>query len=328
MEDDLAGRPNSTLAHDLRGSRQMMAPGTAGGTLSAANAPERSAVAPEQISLPLSGDTRLFAVVGDPIGQVRSPLALTRRLAARGENAIVVPLHVVPRHLDVALAGLASIRNLGGVLVTVPHKAAALAHCAGVSERARFVGAVNVMRRGAGGWHGDNADGLGYAEGLAAHGFDIAGRSALLVGCGGAGSAVALELLERGAAQVALHDVDVDRRDDLARRLAARFPGRVRVGGRDPSGFDLVANVTPMGMRRDDPLPVDVDRLREEQFVACAITRPEASATIVEARRRGCRTMAGAGMFDGQAEFLADFLLSGQRTTQWGQSEAEESSPL
>lgn len=280
-----------------------------------------------RIGVPLSGDTRLFPVIGDPIGQVRSPFALTHRLAARGENAIVIPLHVAPPHLGTVLSGLASVGNLGGVLVTVPHKVAALAHCAGLTGRARFAGSVNVMRRAGDGWLGDNADGWGYAEGLAAEGFDVAGHSALLLGCGGAGSAVALELLERGAPVVALHDVDIRRRDDLAGRLESRFPGRVRIGGTDPSGFDLVANVTPMGMRAEDPLPVDVDKLRPEQFVACAITRPEVSATVVEARRRGCRTMAGAGMFDGQAEFLADFLLSGGREIAQRVSRAEVTSP-
>lgn len=281
----------------------------------------------ERVSVPLSGDTRLFAVVGDPVGQVRSPLALTRRLAARGENAIVAPLHVTPRDLAGALAGLALVANLGGLLVTVPHKAAAFALCAAVSGRARFVGSVNVMRKSRGGWYGDNADGRGYAEGLAAAGFAVSGRRALVLGCGGAGSAVALELLERGASMVALHDVDAGRRDGLAGRLAARFPGRVRVGGRDPSGFDLVANVTPMGMRTDDPLPVDVDKLEPEQFVACAITRPEVSATVVEARRRGCRTMTGAAMFDGQADFLADFLLSEGHEIRGQGAGAEISSP-
>lgn len=281
-----------------------------------------------RIAVPLSGDTRLFPVIGDPIGQVRSPFALTRRLAVRGENAIVIPLHVTPAHLGMVLDGLARVGNLGGVLVTVPHKVAALAHCAALTARARFAGSVNVMRRVGEGWLGDNADGWGYAEGLAAAGFDIAGRSALLLGCGGAGSAVALELLERGASKLALHDVDGHRRDDLARRLEARFPGRVRIGGIDPSGFDLIANVTPMGMKADDPLPVAVDKLLPEQFVACAITRPEVSATIVEARRRGCRTMAGAGMFDGQAEFLADFLLSGDREIAPRMLRAEVTSPL
>lgn len=264
----------------------------------------------EGAGIVLSGDTRLFPVIGDPVGQVRSPAALTRRLAARGENALVIPLHVAPRHLGSVVSALALAGNVGGALVTVPHKAAALALCGEASERARFTGAVNVLRRTAQGWRGDNTDGCGYAEGLSAAGFAIAGSSALLLGCGGAGSAIALELLERGASSVALHDVDAGRRDDLLARLHARFPGRVRLGGRNPSGFDLVANATPMGMAPGDPLPVEVDRLKPEQFVACAITRPEASPTIVEARRRGCRTMTGAGMFDGQADILADFLLS------------------
>lgn len=261
------------------------------------------------VGLPVSGDTRLFPVIGDPVGQTRSPAVLTARLVARGENAMVVPLHVRPRHLAEAIRALALMDNVGGLLVTVPHKVAALACCARASGRARFVGSVNVMRRTADGWLGDNTDGVGYAEGLAAHGFDVAGRSALLLGCGGAGSAIALELLERGAARLALHDIDRACRDDLLARLDARFPGKVARGGGDPTGFDLVANATPMGMKADDPLPFDVAGLEAGQFVACAITRPEASPVIVEARRRGCRTMTGAGMFDGQAEILADFLL-------------------
>lgn len=300
----------------------------AGATFSAGGvSPHHGTDGAERIGVALSGDTRLFPVIGDPIGQVRSPVALTRVLTDRGENALVAPLHVAPNDLRSVLFGLELIGNVGGVLVTVPHKASAFDCCARVSERARFVGSVNVMRKERSGWYGDNADGWGYAEGLAAEGFDVPGRSALVVGCGGAGSAVALELLERGASLLALHDVDARRRDDLARRLEMRFPGRVRIGGPDPDGFDLVANVTPMGMKAHDPLPVEVDKLRPEQFVACAITRPEASATIVEARRRGCRTMTGRGMFDGQAEFLADFLLSAERGAGGNGSRIEEPSP-
>ena len=333
-EERLADMQARILARHGRGGGRAMTRAAVAGEPPAAPLPGGAAVSgydggegAERVSVPLSGDTRLFAVVGDPVGQVRSPLALTRRLAARGENAIVAPLHVTPRDLAGALAGLALVANLGGLLVTVPHKAAAFALCAAVSGRARFVGSVNVMRKGRGGWYGDNADGWGYAEGLAAAGFAVSGCSALVLGCGGAGSAVALELLGRGGATGGLNDGDAGRRGGLAGRLAARFPGRVRVGGRDPSGFDLVANVTPMGMRTDDPLPVDVDKLEPEQFVACAITRPEVSATVVEARRRGCRTMTGAAMFDGQADFLADFLLSEGHEIRGQGAGAEISSP-
>jgi shikimate dehydrogenase len=262
------------------------------------------------LPLGLSGDTRVYPIIGDPIGQVKSPAALTAIFSTRGENAIVVPFHVVANDATAVVLTLLRVRNIGGVLVTLPHKVAALGECATATERARFIGATNVMRRSGAGWHGDNTDGCGYADGLAKAGFDIAGKSALLVGCGGAGSAIAFELLRRGAARLALHDVDAQRRDRLIARLAERFPGKVMTGSRDPRSFDLVANATPMGMKASDPMPVEAGLLEPRQFVACAITRPRVSPIVAAARQRGCPTMTGDGMFDAQAERLVDFLLA------------------
>ncbi|BCH26536.1 shikimate dehydrogenase family protein [Mesorhizobium sp. L-8-3] len=256
-----------------------------------------------------SGSTRLFPVVGDPVAQVRSPDAITRILVDRGLDAVVVPLHVPIADIAELLGALSKVRNVGGVLVTVPHKRATLSLCATTTERAAFAEAVNVLRRTESGWHGDNTDGLGYVSGIEQEGFTVAGKRALLVGCGGAGSAIALELLERGAALLAIHDVDVSRRDDILARLGVRFPGRVVAGSADPSGFDFVANATPMGMSAGDPPPVDLDKLQPWQFVACVVTKPEVPLLILAARRLGCRTMTGTGMFDAQAETLADFLL-------------------
>lgn len=265
------------------------------------------------LTMRLTGETRLYAILGDPIAQVKSPTSLSAILASRGRDAMVLPMHVAPEAIDQVFPTLWNIRNLDGLLATVPHKQAALANCIEASERARFVGAVNVMRRGSEGWFGDNTDGCGYVDGLQATGFEVAGKSALLIGCGGAGSAIALELLDRGVSRLALHDVDETRRESLRARLERRFPGRVGVGDRDPRGFDLIANATPMGMNPSDPLPVDGDRLEAGQFVACAITKPAVSPIIQVARARGCGTMTGAGMFDAQAERLVDFLLGGSR---------------
>lgn len=259
----------------------------------------------------LSGETRLFPVIGDPIGQVKSPGSLTAILAERGENAIVVPVHAAASDVGAVLEAFARIRNVGGVLVTIPHKVAVLDLCAEATDRARFAGATNVVRKTDRGWLGDNTDGRGYVDGMLREGFDVAGKSALLVGCGGAGSAIAFELIERGVTTLAIHDKDEERRDHFLARLETRFPGRVRVGGSDPAGFDLVANATPLGMRPGDPLPVDVSRFDAGQFVACVVTKPAVPPLIAAARERGCRTMTGKGMFDAQAGALVDFLLAG-----------------
>jgi shikimate dehydrogenase len=258
----------------------------------------------------LTGETRLYYIVGDPIGQVKSPPALTAILVGRGANALVVPAHVAPEDLDLFMKAARATRNVDGIVVTVPHKLAALAHCDEATERARFAGSTNVMRRGADGrWRGDNTDGQGYMDGVKAAGFDVAGKTALLVGAGGAGSAIASEILARGAAHLRVHDIDATRRDRIVARLGERFPGRVSVGDADPTGVDLVANATPLGMREGDPLPVDAAKLVGSQFVADVITRPEISPLLVAARALGCATMPGAGMFNAQAELLVDRML-------------------
>ncbi len=257
-----------------------------------------------------SGETLLFPVIGDPVAQVRSPGVMTALFAERGCDAIVVPLHVAASDVAGVFQAAERIMNVGGLLVTVPHKAAALALCSDATERARFVGSANVVRRNDGGWQGDNTDGAGFLDGLERQGFRIEGRSALLAGCGGAGAAIAFEMLERGIARLAIHDTDFARRDAVIDRLAARHPGRVAAGSEDPTGYDLVANATPMGMRPGDPMPIDAGKLAATQFVACVITRPDVPPLIETARRLGCRTMVGSAMFDAQAETLAAFLLA------------------
>lgn len=257
-----------------------------------------------------TGATAIFPIVGDPVDQVKSPAAITAIFAARGENAVCIPMQVSPADLAGLMASLHAVKNVGGILVTVPHKRASLRCCETSTDRAQFVGAVNVLRRSDKGWAGDNTDGAGYLDGISRHGFDVAGKRALLAGCGGAGAAIALEILNRGAARLAIHDLDILRRDAVVGKLAQRFPGRVTAGGADPTGFDLVANATPMGMKAGDPMPIESSALRPEQFVACVITKPKIPPLIEFARRLGCRTMTGSEMFDAQAEKLADFLLA------------------
>ncbi|WP_246102851.1 shikimate dehydrogenase family protein [Rhizobium straminoryzae] len=266
--------------------------------------------APDQTStgITVNGETRLFPVLGDPVDQVRSPEVVSRILAERGSNAIVVPMHVKPADLASVFSAFLRICNLGGMLITVPHKQASRDLCADCSDRARFVSSVNVVRRTANGWYGDNTDGIGFLDAIAAKGFDVTRKRVLLAGLGGAGAAIALEFLLRGVGLLALHDIDTIRRDSLCDRLEARFPGRVATGGADPRGFDLLANATPLGMRPDDPYPFDVEGFRSGQFVACVVTKPEISPLILEARRRGCDTVTGIDMFDAQAARLAGFL--------------------
>lgn len=258
----------------------------------------------------ITGETRIFPILGDPIAQVRSPQFLTQILQRREKNGIVPPMHVAPEHFIDVMQSLRKTQNVHGIVITIPHKIPALDACDLVSERAKFVGSVNIIRKQSNGQlYGDNVDGIGYLDGVKKEGFDVKGKRALLIGAGGAGSAVAFEILQREAEYLAIYDLDQDRLNSLIKRLNERFPNRAGVGDQDPTGFDFIANVTPVGMRAGDPYPVDVSKLNSKQFVADAITKPEVSPMVEHARSLGCNTMVGAGMFNAEAEILVDFML-------------------
>lgn len=257
----------------------------------------------------LSGATRLFPVVGDPIAQVKSPAGMSEAFAARGVDAICVPAHVAPADWATFIAAIRVMRNVDGLIVTVPHKFAAFASCDAVTPRARFLGSVNMIRRLADGrLIGDMSDGAGFVAACRANGCDFAGRTALLVGAGGAGTAIAEAVSEAGVAQLALCDTDEARRDALIERLvAAGFP--VVAAGNDATGFDIVLNATPLGMREGDPLPVKPGSLRAGQFAGDVVTKPEVPPFIAEARRLGLRTSTGGAMFAEVRKLMLDFLL-------------------
>lgn len=263
--------------------------------------------------LRIDGETAVFPIIGHPIGQVKSPASLSAIMAERDFNGMVVPFHVLPQDIAGWLAQAATVQNCPGIVVTVPHKAACLEACTRVTARAKASGAVNIMIRDGDGWIGDATDGQGYLDGIAARGFDVAGKPALLVGGGGAGSAIAYEILARGASELALHDIDTARRDSLLARLNEAFPGKARIGSTDPRGFALVANATPLGMRDGDPQPLQVDHLTADQFVADVVTRPAVPPLIAAARAAGCNTMPGSGMFEAQAVLLAELLMGARK---------------
>jgi shikimate dehydrogenase len=258
-----------------------------------------------------SGATRVVFILGDPIAQVKAPHGLTREFEWRGHDAIVVPLQLAPGDVDAGIVAITRTKNVDGLIATIPHKFAVAARCATLSERSKFLGVVNVARRNAdGGWHGDMLDGEGFAGPLAKAGCAFKGRRALVVGAGGAGSAIALALLDRGVARLAVHDVDATRRDALIRKLESKFPGRIVAGSANASEAGIVVNATPLGMKPDDPLPVDISRLAPAAFVGDVVTVPEMTPLLVAAQQKGCRIQTGVGMFGGNLGLMADFFAT------------------
>jgi shikimate dehydrogenase len=259
----------------------------------------------------IGGATRLFAIIGDPIAQVRSPSVYSERFAAEGIDAVMIPVHVPAAHFDALVPALFRIGNLDGVLVTVPYKARALAFADRLGPTAACIGALNALRREPDGtWSGDMFDGEGFVEGARRKSLGIEGRRVALFGAGGAGSAIACALARAGAASIALIDVDATRARTLAARLAAAFPTvDIVCAAEIPPGSDMVVNATPLGMNDGDGLPGVIDDLPPQAVIGDVVIRDDPTPVIRLAQRLGVPYVAGRDMHAGQADALMRFLV-------------------
>jgi shikimate dehydrogenase len=265
----------------------------------------------------VDGATRILAIVGDPIAQVRSPPMWSALFRYNNLNAICVPFHVRPADLSTFADGLRAAANVLGLLVTIPHKLAAARHADALTPRAEKVGSANLLRPLAnGGWEGEMLDGHGFVLALRADGQRIEGRRALVVGAGGVGSAIAFALAEAGAAHVAISDIDASRAATLARRIEDRASTPSSVVAARAEGLDLIVNASPLGMRADDPLPLDLSGLSVEAIVGDVVIGTELTPVLKAARARGCHVQPGAAMTDHQVAAQAVFL--GLESGDWG----------
>ncbi len=255
------------------------------------------------------GGLRLFGLIGDPVAQVRACQPATERMRAAGANAALLPVHIPSAHLPEIFHSLRLVGNFDGMVITVPHKIPMAGLVDTLSDRARLVGAVNLARREADGrWHGDIVDGVGFRRGLDVTGFDPAGKTAFIVGGGGAGSAVAVELARSGA-KLRIYDVSADRAAALAQRLRDAGHDALAAPAPDPAGADLVVNATPLGMQPGDPMPLDPALLSSAMTVAEVVMKPPVTAFLQAARDRGCRTQLGEAVMLYQLDAMVDFLL-------------------
>jgi shikimate dehydrogenase len=260
----------------------------------------------------IKGSTRIVAIIGSPVVQVKSPENFNADFARSGSDVAMIAMDVTPAGVTDFLSLARRWENLDGFVVTIPHKQSVAAGIDETSARAALLGAVNVVRREPDGTlKGDMVDGLGFVAAARANGFDPAGKRALVIG-GGAGSARAQALCEAGAASVTLSDIDMTRTQRLAGLLRASFPEtEVNTTLNDPSAFDLVVNATPLGMKRDDPLPLAADvlsGLRSSVLVADVVTSPEITPFLETARARGFAIQTGPQMAEAQMNLLGSFM--------------------
>ena len=272
--------------------------------------PDGAIFADGGVSPGVSGRTRLYPIIGDPIEFAQSPRRLTAGLAARGHDALCCPMQVPAGALPDVMRALALTGNVDGVLVTMPHKASVVAHCATVSDRVALLGAASVIRRNVdGSWHGDMLDGIAFVQAQRDAGARLERARVLLVGAGGAGSAIALALLEAGVRELIVHDRDELKARELVARIEGRAHGRARIGSSHPAGCDMVCNASSAGMSPDDELPVPAALIDGSMFVGDVIAGHGITPLLRMAQAAGCRTASGDQMVEAVQERMLDFFL-------------------
>ncbi|MBL8704784.1 MAG: shikimate dehydrogenase, partial [Rhodospirillales bacterium] len=122
------------------------------------------------------------------------------------------------------------------------------------------------------------------------------------------GSAVACGLAEAGAARMTIHDVDKAKAERLVDTVRRGYPGvPMSLGAPDPTGHNLVVNCTPLGMKLDDPLPLQAEKLEAGTVLVDIVLKPDWTKLLEAAKQRGCRTMNGIAMLRGQSMEIARF---------------------
>ena len=257
----------------------------------------------------INGDTILIAHLGYPTKSFRAPMIYNPYFEKIGFNAIVMPMGVKAEDYAEVLKALFALTNIRGALVTMPHKVTTLAFMDEISTTARIAGACNaILRRPDGSLVGDMFDGEGFVRGVARKGRHIAGESALVVGCGGVGSAIAASLAAAGVSRLGLFDAHSASAASLGSRLAAHYPKlEVQTGAKDPSGYDIVVNATPIGMNDGDPLPMDVDRISPFSFVGEVVMKQEMTPFLRAAQAKGCAIQIGVDMLFEQIPAYLEF---------------------
>ncbi len=263
----------------------------------------------------LTGATRLYAIIGYPIAQVRSPETFTEQFALAKMDAIMVPVLVHPDRFDAIVPALMAVGNLDGLLVTVPFKARAASYAQRLGPTATCIGAVNALRREAdGSWSGDMFDGAGFVAGVERKGERLAGRRVLLFGAGGAGSAIACALAGAGVKSVDILDPDDGRAASLAAVVGHAFPQcELRAAVPNESGFDMIVNASPVGMRPGDGMPGIIGPLSPDTLVGDVVISEKPTALIQHALRNGCPYVNGYDMHAGQREALMSFFAAVSR---------------
>jgi shikimate dehydrogenase len=268
----------------------------------------------------LSGKTKVYAIIGDPVEHTISPPMHNAAFRRLGLDYVYVPLRVCKEDLPRAVDGLKAL-GVRGFNVTMPHKVSIIPLLDSLDPLAEKIGAVNTVVNDSGCLTGYNTDGPGALQALIEHGADPKNKNVVVLGAGGASRAISYVLARHGARMTIINrKEELDWAEDIARLVKDTIGVNVKV---DVLGYrqlkaalataEILINATSVGMNPDvGKSPVPADLLKNGLVVFDIIYNPMKTKLLRDAATAGCQTIGGVEMLVGQG-ILSFERFTGQR---------------
>ncbi len=250
----------------------------------------------------MNAPPRIAAVIGSPVGHSLSPAIHQAGFDAAGVNWVYTAFDIAPGMASAALDAM-RLLDLGGLSVTMPHKADVARHVDDLDPAALALDSVNTVAWADGRLVGSSTDGTGFVASLGDAGVDVAGTRVAVIGAGGAARSVIDALSRAGAIDITV----LNRTRERAEHAATLSPVASVGIESDISRADIVVNATSVGMGVVPSEATDADHacdpslLHDGQVVADLVYHPLDTSWMHAARSRGATTVDGLGMLVRQA---------------------------
>ena len=252
----------------------------------------------------IKGSTKVLGIFGYPIKHTLSPAMQNAAIRKLGLDMIYVPWEVKPGALKVALDGVRAM-GIRGINLTIPHKEEALKYLDEISDEVRIIGAANTVVNNNGVLTGHNTDGRGLLLSLKeSHQFSPSGKSAVIIGAGGAARGIAASLALSGTSKILIANRTAEKATTLAKELSGKISAATFLyTGLDSDEIkaflpkaDILINASSAGMNGENDLDLPINLLPVDAIVADIVYKPLETTLLSKARKLGLKREDGLGM--------------------------------
>jgi shikimate dehydrogenase len=249
----------------------------------------------------INAKTTIYALFGDPVVHSLSPIMHNAAFQALGYNCAYLVFQVSAAQIETAVTGIRAL-GIRGVNVTVPHKQAVTTGLDEVFGDALLSGSVNTIINREGRLLGTSTDGIGLIRSLQEDGdFNATGKRVLLLGAGGAATAVIYRLLAVGIETLTVVNRDFAKALHLQAKVARDTGFQLTVSPLEQladlklQNFDLLINTTTVGLHQDVSL-IEPQRLHPQLFVYDLVYKQGGTKLVNQAAAVGCRVLSGLSL--------------------------------